>query len=550
MPATPNVMVFRESRQRVRGPELKSALVHLLGILHSSRPPDRVLRALLRAGELECAVADSEGAVPLQPFSIVTDRLAEALLAPHLSCDCGGLIATVAEAATPEDLYVSPPEGFAYYALHPMAYVDVLAKIPSLTPRVAVVGIRTIGVTLSSVVAAAARVRGLTAERITVRPHGHPYNRRMKFSANEIDFIRRQTSQNANFLVVDEGPGLSGSTFLSVAEALVEAGVSRERIILVCAREPDFDRLHAQDGPLRARRFCWIPVSGEPRRPAAAETFIGGGQWRSHSFSEEAMWPPSWTTLERLKYLSADQSRDRWLYKFLGFGHYGERVFSRESQVSDAGFGPRPRCGDSGFASYPWLAAQPMSPGDLCPDVIDRLAAYCAFRVEAFACDFLGLGPLEQMADHNARELGLEAPLPLRLERPVLADGRMQPYEWLRAMDGPMLKTDSGAHGDDHFYPGVTDIAWDLAGAIVEWNMNPGQADGLLRAYRRWSGDDASARMADFITAYALFRCAYCRMAANALLGSDESDRLKQAAARYSALLSRASAQTLFLSAS
>src|SRR5215470_8211911 len=111
----------------------------------------------------------------------------------------------------------------------------------------------------------------------------------------------------------------------------------------------------------------------------------------------------------------------------------------------------------------------------------------------------------------------------------------MQPHEWVFSDAGVMLKTDSGSHGDDHFFPGTTDIAWDLAGSIVEWQMPQTQKEYFLDAYRRASGDDAASRMDGFIKAYAVFRCAYCMMAANALCGTEEQTRLERAAAGYRA---------------
>ncbi|MGZ4845604.1 MAG: hypothetical protein ACXVJ1_12730, partial [Candidatus Angelobacter sp.] len=118
-------------------------------------------------------------------------------------------------------------------------------------------------------------------------------------------------------------------------------------------------------------------------------------------------------------------------------------------------------------------------------------------------------------------------------------DGRMQPHEWLLSKEGSLLKTDSGSHGDDHFFPGPTDIAWDLAGAIVEWQMNEEQTTEFLDRYRRASGDDASVRIDGFIKAYAVFRLAYCLMAANAMSGSDEQPRLQRAADVYKDVLTR-----------
>jgi hypothetical protein len=169
-----------------------------------------------------------------------------------------------------------------------------------------------------------------------------------------------------------------------------------------------------------------------------------------------------------------------------------------------------------------------------------RLAAYCAFRLREFSISPAETGPLQQMAEHNLQELRLDLPVKLHVEHPVIVDGRMQPYEWFLTREDRMMKTDSGSHGDDHFFPGATDIAWDLAGAIVEWRMNPRQSETFLEMYRHASGDDARARVADYVTAYTVFRCAYCMMAASAMSGSEEAQRLEQTAQMMRRVLSEA----------
>src|SRR5207302_6890178 len=120
---------------------------------------------------------------------------------------------------------------------------------------------------------------------------------------------------------------------------------------------------------------------------------------------------------------------------------------------------------------------------------------------------------LQQMAEHNLKELQFEMPVNLAMVHPVLPDARMAPHKWLLTASGQMLKTDSGSHGDDHFFPGVTDIAWDLAGAIVEWKMEQDQAKIFLELYRQSSGDNVVPRITEFIKAYSVFRSAYCVMA-------------------------------------
>ena len=63
VPAALNLLVFRDGRQRVSGPVLKSALRRRLRSLRPSSSADEFLAALLGAGELECAIVD-DGASP------------------------------------------------------------------------------------------------------------------------------------------------------------------------------------------------------------------------------------------------------------------------------------------------------------------------------------------------------------------------------------------------------------------------------------------------------------------------------------------------------
>ncbi|HEU4413825.1 MAG TPA: hypothetical protein VFT65_03505 [Candidatus Angelobacter sp.] len=529
-----NLLVFREGRRDLSGLGLKLALMKQLERLSRDSTSDALIEALLRAGELECGLGDV-----CSPFfssaEELTSVLAGALLLGRLPGNFIEIKNIVAGISVPERISVSTPEGFAYYALHPLAYAEAARKMSVLPAHVVVVGIRSIGTTLSAMAAAGAASRGAQVKRITVRPTGHPYNRHTDFSPDQLACIQRSASLDAAFLVVDEGPGLSGSSLLSAAEALEAAGVPREKIILLCGHEPKIEALCSDNAAERWSRYRCLPAAGEARKPAAACDFVGAGQWRSRMFDRESVWPAIWTSLERLKYLSPDDAANPRLYKFAGLGHYGESVMARELRVAEAGFGPMPARESDGFASYPWIEGRPMQAGDLnlSRDTIVRLAEYCAFRAREFAIDQADPGPLRAMAQHNLGQLGAGAPIELSFERLVIADGRMQPHEWLRTSSGHMLKTDSGGHGDDHFFPGPVDIAWDLAGAIVEWRMDVTHRAEFLNAYRAASGDDPSRRIGDFIRAYAVFRSAYCTMAANAMKGTPEQARLEHAAQEY-----------------
>jgi hypothetical protein len=125
-------------------------------------------------------------------------------------------------------------------------------------------------------------------------------------------------------------------------------------------------------------------------------------------------------------------------------------------------------------------------------------------------------------------EFGFEASdLQLPMERLVVADSRMMPHEWI-ASAGRIIKTDGASHGDDHLFPGPTDIAWDLAVVIAEWDLGRSRQDFFLREYRRRSGDDAAARVPAYLLAYSVFRMACCRMGAAAMAEWDESYRLER----------------------
>ena len=562
-----NLLVFRGDRQRASGKELKAALTAQLEQLRNLGSQRELVRALLLAGEFECGVADTHSEA-VGPCERLTDHIAELLLAsdgPASSnpdfqkrdfdsllfnpANSNSLINVARALPAFEQLSISTPEGFAYYALHPLAYADVIRQIPACESLL-IVGIRSIGTTLSAVAAAAARARGIVSTRITVRPQGHPYNRIAEFTAEQMATVRHAVSCGASFAVVDEGPGLSGSSFLAVAEALERAGAPVEKITLISSHAPNLDALCAEDASHRWQRLRCIPVNGEARRPAEAVDFIGGGLWRSRVFENEREWPAVWTSLERLKYLSSSVHVERRVFKFAGLGHYGDAVLQREKKVAAAGFGPMPREEGDGFISFPWIPSSQISyrsmsapqrsySSCLSTEVLARLAHYCAFRVRAFEGDLSDIDALQQMADHNLRELGWDLQVKLRLERPVIADGRMQPHEWLLSKEGKLLKADSGGHGDDHFFPGPTDIAWDLAGAIVEWQMNDQQTTEFLNLYHRASGDDAVPRIDGFIRAYTVFRLAYWLMAANAMNGSDEQPRLKRAASFYRTTLTK-----------
>lgn len=542
--------VFREGRRQVSSSSLRRSFSHSLRELrpgqNSARQKFLAIESLLRAGELECGLADCKH--PEQQIACgITDALAAQLISPKAE-RLMGLSESLAKLSLPDELTLGVPEGFAYYALHPRQYARLAERIAFPTRAVAVVGIRSIGTTLSAVVKAALENCGLSAERITIRPESHPFDRCVRFSSAQLTWIGEQQRRGAHFLVVDEGPGLSGSSFLATAEAVVKSGVGRQQLTLLCAHHPDPTKLCARDATARVERFTWCAVPQSADILPDADIFVGAGRWRQH-LASDSPWPASWTAMERAKFLSSDASH---LHKFEGLGHYGQRVQERTRVLDDAGFAPQPasELDDTGYVAYRLLPSKPVTQSDISESLLKAVARYCAFRSHALTSEVneceQNLSNLELMLKTNlSEEFGSIAGYssrPLELVKPVIPDARMQPWEWGK-INGKFIKFDAATHGDDHFFPGPTDIAWDLAGAIVELSLGNGTdasiAPALLQHYSRLTGDDASLRLPAYLMAYSAFRLGYCKMAAQAMRGSEEELGMHRHYLQYREFLAR-----------
>ena len=129
----------------------------------------------------------------------------------------------------PERVVLRAPEGYLHYAVYPESY---RAAAQSLAiPVAGVIGIRSIGTGLAAMVAAASG----SAAAMTLRPRGEPFRRRIVADPAMAERLRQADGAIA---VVDEGPGLSGSSFIAVIDWLEQAGVAPRRIHLF----PSHDR--------------------------------------------------------------------------------------------------------------------------------------------------------------------------------------------------------------------------------------------------------------------------------------------------------------------
>jgi hypothetical protein len=509
-----DLFVFRKSRELL---PTRSLLDDLRAEVQSD---SALIDALVRAGEIETGLAD-EGSPAADTMVRVVDQLAtmasSALPSSKSSLARSSVIDRLEHVTDyPPLIRCAHPEGFSYYGLHPLDFADLIAKLHSkLRPRVAVIGIRSVGTTLGAVVAAALHAHGSSTRRITVRPAGEPYERCAVFTPIQLQWIQGELQERAEFAVVDEGPGFSGSTFLSVARALLAAGVPQSSIVLLCSR-PLPAHLAGSELDSEWRRFQSYQIDYGRRRPPNAGQSLAGGAWRDSLFSNRGHWPACWTDQERIKHLSADHKT---FFKFEGFGRYGHRVRQQAAALAQAGFSPQLNGYQDGYAGYEFVHGRPLSHRDLTPALLDRMAAYCAFRASNFPAEHANTALLSEMLNVNLRiEFGIPAlKLAIPVERPVYPDCRMLPHEWLRPDGRHVLKTDSVSHGEGHQLPGPADIAWDLAGTIVEWQLPAAAVGYFLRSYRRQSGDNPGARMPPYLLLYRVLRMAQCRMASAAM---------------------------------
>src|SRR5262249_6557968 len=152
--------------------------------------------------------------------------------------------------------------------------------------------------------------------------------------------------------------------------------------------------------------------------------------------------------------------------KYEGIGRAGDQVRARARTLAGARFSPNLAAEAHGFSGYTYVKGKPLSNADWEDTFSTRVAEYLAFRKTEFAATAADSAPLREMVLHNVQALqAIELrDFALEVVDACVCDARMMPHEWIRTDDGRIFKTDATMRGNDHFFPGPSDIAWDLAG--------------------------------------------------------------------------------------
>ncbi|WEX77487.1 hypothetical protein PYH37_002287 [Sinorhizobium numidicum] len=578
------MLIYGDAKRFERADAIGAAIASELQAL-ARQPPgvDRhaaLVRILIRVGELVQGLCDAEfDSVGADDFSAAQDCGGRLLL------DLAQLVAhswrqgfrgpllvpshvptLLRSLKSPLPLCVKEAEGYAFYALYPESYIEA-AACSGLAADTVVIGIRSIGTSLSAAVAAAIGARA----PVSVRPIGHPFQRRIGVGPGLTERIL--ADRTANFAIVDEGPGLSGSSFGGVADWLEEHGVSEKRIHFFPghggALGPQASDRHRKRWEARPRHFVDLDdLVLRPSLPAhRLESWIrelvgplvrpledlSGGAWRRMLPVEESGWPPADRRFERRKFL-AHTADGPWLVKFAGLGETGPRKLAKARLLAEADLAPPVVGLCHGFLVQKWISAGRIEGAKFDrAKLIGHVGRYLAFRARHLPAAVKGasLSELCAMAVFNTEAvLGAEAASRLKerisdaghfdaVVMPVDTDNRLHRWEWLVDGHGILMKTDSIDHSAAHDLVGCQDIAWDIAGASIEFELSAEERSDLRAAVSEGCARAVSRELQAILEiCYLAFQLGLWT-SAKAASDEEEVPRLEATATRYAQSLMR-----------
>jgi hypothetical protein len=445
------------------------------------------------------------------------------------------------------------PEGYEFYSLYPEQYcvsAERWANEHSDANRVLVAGVRSIGTSLAAVVAARLNVAGFQTDRITVRPGGNPFQRTVALPKNLPPELRHA-------LIVDEGPGISGSSMVAVADALLAAGVPRENIFFFPGHENPpgpqasdsirrwwnlasryFTPLSEVRWHAKSLRELLLEKSAELLPDAGIfETIddLSNGLWRNFVYKNERGWPAVCLPFERTKFLCRTRDGVGVLWKFNGLGSaFGSQRNGRKF----------PHLGGfRGFGATRWIEGAPLNRNDTTL-ALKKILAVHLDNVAGSPMSFdeieSGIERLSSMARHNlsravpdfddceieflasgGREFFRQNPSDKTARS--YGDGRMAPHEWIRDSK-KTFKTDIGGHDADHTMVGRQSVLWDIAGALIEWNLADGNASSFFAELQQRGIRVNETALKFFELSYAAFRFGQCSLCAE-ISQHDEGER-------------------------
>ena len=331
-----------------------------------------IISLLVDWGEAESAVGDAllphrdDDHEDLAAWRAVSDACADAVCASW-DDDAAGCSAAMASARaavrvldaapTPDQVRSKTAEGFAHYALYPEQYIEAARRfVDAQRPHsVLCLGLRSIGSILAHVVAASVRRRGIPAHARSVRPRGHPFERRLELTER----LRATLAHGgeSHVAIVDEGPGLSGSSLAAAADFLVVNGRPESRIVLFPSWQPAVDTLRSSAARTAWSRHPKWTVGFDEVCVKDARLFgtteivadLSAGAWRTRCYTSVDEWPAVQPQHERRKYLGPRET----VFRFAGLGRRARTIADRAVTLGASGFGAGVVSLERGFLEQP-----------------------------------------------------------------------------------------------------------------------------------------------------------------------------------------------------
>ena len=547
--------VFGDRSRRVRPRQALRAITATLRDVESAGPGperhERLTTAFLQAGELAQGVADAEfaakGEDDASPAQAAATALLVALARKLAASAWSGFLSigpptsaelmALALSPMPDEVELKTAEGHAFYAVLPEAYLKAAAEKPWESPPL-VIGVRSIGTGLAALTAAVTNADKI----VTLRPTGHPSRREVRVAQG---LKQTLAAHRGPFAVVDEGPGLSGSSFAAIGDLLDGLGIERDRVVYLPSHDGDL-------GPeaLPKQRARWAAAAKRPASfeglvdddpfaawfedlagPVTAIEDLSAGGWARARGDR----PPTHPALERRKFKLTTE-RGVWLAKFAGLGAIGDAKLARSRTLFRAGAGAEPLGVRRGFLLERWIEGTPGAQVNR-EGLIEHVGRYLGLRALAFpaeADEGASLEDLAVMTRVNLAELKGQAaadalpPPPMGAKpRPIHVDGRLHRWEWITTPDGRLIKTDALDHACGHDLVGCQDLAWDVAGARIELELEDAELEQLIAAAAAVSDRPVDrALLAFFDLAYPAFQAGLWTLAGDEAQVARYAERL------------------------
>lgn len=450
---------------------------------------------------------------------------------------------------------VCESEGYAFYGLYPEMYMEAAIEFARINPKkeVVCIGLRSIGTSLCALVDTVLNNNGCRAWSFTVRPKGHPFDRKINIPLSVKEKILRGGEKI--IAVIDEGPGLSGSSIGGTLQKLIESGVTKNQIVLFPSWNPDGEGFISESAKKLWPQFrkvtkdfsdIWIVNKKLENMLGMRITHdFSAGNWREYLFKDESEYPSVNSHHERRKFLLIDENKRRFIAKWVGLGRYGERLVERAEKLNRYDFNPHIFDKKYGFVIFPFLSGHPVMVNDMCDQLLKFAVDYfTALKKQLPGVlsapyekmkEMIYLNVIEGIGEAHLKEINIIEKITKGMYESdiVSVDGRVLPHEWIFTGDR-YFKVDHIEHHCDQFFPGCQNILWDLAAFCIEFDLDKEKQKEYLSYYLERNAEKCFFERFQFYTiAYLAFRLGYTKLAADSLKETADGKRFDNQTDKY-----------------